>query len=127
MKTAVRLLGLLRDDSSAKQADIGQQLHVKESTISTRRRRLERLGYIRGYHADIDYKRLGLGWPYESRQVCKSGWVVLVVVEPMGMCVSAISAVHISTGRRSQLAASSAGGLVGTSSRLSLAKDSALK
>ena len=66
---------------------------------------------------------------YESRQGCKWEFrvvLVAVVVEPVGMCVSARGAVHISTGRSGQLAASSAGGSVGTSP-LSFAKDSALK
>ena len=64
---------------------------------------------------------------YESRQGCKSGFrVVLVVVVPVEMCVSALGAVHLSTGRPAQLAAGSAVGSVGTSC-FSLASDSALK
>jgi hypothetical protein len=52
--------------------------------------------------------------------------VLAVVVGPAGMCGNALSVVHISTGHPAQLAAGSAGGSVGTSSRFSLASDSAL-
>jgi hypothetical protein len=51
--------------------------------------------------------------------------MVLVVVEPVGLCDNAISVIHMATGWSSYEAAQSAGG-AGTSS-VSLASDSALK
>ena len=55
------ILALLRDDGRITAAEIARHLHLGESTVHDRLQRLRDAGYIRGYHADIDYERLGLG------------------------------------------------------------------
>ncbi len=55
-----RLLGLLRDNARAPLVELARELGYGNATIHERVRRLERLGYIRSYHAEVDYSRLGL-------------------------------------------------------------------
>ena len=56
-----RILALLRDDGRATVAAIARALHLSHPAVHERLRRLTRAGYIRGYHADLDYALLGLG------------------------------------------------------------------
>ncbi len=55
------MLAMLRDDARLSVAAIGRSLHLSHPAVHERLRRLTREGYIRGYHADIDYSRLGFG------------------------------------------------------------------
>jgi Lrp/AsnC family leucine-responsive transcriptional regulator len=55
------MLAMLRDDARLPVAAIGRALHLSHPAVHERLRRLTREGYIRGYHADLDYGLLGFG------------------------------------------------------------------
>lgn len=50
---------LQRDARHTSSSDIAELAGVSASTVRNRIRRLEEIGVIRGYHADIDYERAG--------------------------------------------------------------------
>lgn len=54
------ILALLAHDGRASKADIGRHVGLTPAAIIERLRKLEASGVIRGYHADIDPKALGL-------------------------------------------------------------------
>lgn len=56
-----RILALLRDDGRLSLAALGRALNLSHPAVHERLRRLTRDGYVRGYHADLDYQRLGFG------------------------------------------------------------------
>ncbi|THG35060.1 Lrp/AsnC family transcriptional regulator [Glaciibacter flavus] len=53
------LLRALSVNARASGSALAAEVGVAESTVSLRLRRLQNLGYIRGYHADIDLATLG--------------------------------------------------------------------
>jgi DNA-binding Lrp family transcriptional regulator len=58
-KTDRTLLRAVSANARVSGAALAAELGVAESTVSLRLRRLQSLGYIRGYHADIDLVALG--------------------------------------------------------------------
>ena len=52
---------MLRDDGRIAVAAIARALNLSHPAVHERLGRLTRAGYVRGYHADLDYARLGLG------------------------------------------------------------------
>lgn len=58
-KTDVAILRLLQRDSRTSFRDIAKEIGVSVPTVSSRVERLEKLGVLRGYHADIDSETLG--------------------------------------------------------------------
>jgi Lrp/AsnC family leucine-responsive transcriptional regulator len=56
----LQLLGLLRADARTSVVALGRALHLGNATVHERLRRLQRDGFIQGFHADLDYDRLGL-------------------------------------------------------------------
>lgn len=54
------LLRRLQDDGRAAIAQLARELHLTVTPCAERVKRLEELGYIRGYHAELDPGRLGL-------------------------------------------------------------------
>src|SRR6266511_2735366 len=52
---------MLRDDGRAPLAAIARALHLSHPAVHERLQRLTKAGYILGYHADLDYAKLGLG------------------------------------------------------------------
>lgn len=59
-KTDLDILGLLRHNGRASKAEIGRHVGLTTASIIERLRKLEASGAIRGYHANIDPKALGL-------------------------------------------------------------------
>ena len=57
----LRLLALLQEDASLSNADLAERIHLSPSQCSRRRAALEAAGYIRGYRADLDARKLGYG------------------------------------------------------------------
>lgn len=58
-KTDVAILRLLQRDSRTSFRNIAKEIGVSVPTVSSRVERLEKLGVLRGYHADIDFEKLG--------------------------------------------------------------------
>lgn len=56
-----RILRALREDARQSNRRIARQLDVAATTVGKRLADLEQRGVIRGYRADIDYGKLGLG------------------------------------------------------------------
>ena len=54
-----KILQLLQDDARISHAEIGRQVHLSQPAVSERIRRLEAVGVIRAYRADINPKALG--------------------------------------------------------------------
>jgi DNA-binding Lrp family transcriptional regulator len=57
----LRLLALLQDDASLSNAELAERVGLSASQCSRRRAGLEAAGYIRGYRADVDARKLGYG------------------------------------------------------------------
>lgn len=57
-RTDVEILKMLQMDSRASFRDIAKKTGVSVPTISARVERLEKLGVLRGYHADLDVDKL---------------------------------------------------------------------
>lgn len=55
-----RLLALLQDDAKRPLASLGEAVDLAPSSVAERVRRLESSGVIRGYHAMVDPRRVGL-------------------------------------------------------------------
>jgi Lrp/AsnC family leucine-responsive transcriptional regulator len=55
------LLQRLQADGRAPIAQLAREVHLTVTPCAERVKRLEDLGYIRGYHAELDPARLGLG------------------------------------------------------------------
>jgi DNA-binding Lrp family transcriptional regulator len=58
--TDTRLLGALQKNAHLTAQELSEMLHLSASQIGRRRQRLEAEGYIEGYIARVDAKRLGL-------------------------------------------------------------------
>lgn len=56
-----RILKVLQEDGRAPVSEIARQVHLSVTPCLTRVRRLEAAGFIRGYFAELDPERLGLG------------------------------------------------------------------
>jgi Lrp/AsnC family leucine-responsive transcriptional regulator len=59
-QTNLRLLSELQDDARVSLAELGRRVGLSSPAVAERLQRLEQLGAIRGYHADIDPRALGL-------------------------------------------------------------------
>ncbi len=57
--TGLRLLGELQRDARVSLAELGRRVGLSSPAVAERIKRLEGAGVIRGYHADIDPRRLG--------------------------------------------------------------------
>jgi Lrp/AsnC family transcriptional regulator for asnA, asnC and gidA len=56
-----RLLALLREDARASLVQLGETLDLGHAAVHARIRRLRHDGYLKGFHAALDYDRLGFG------------------------------------------------------------------
>jgi len=56
-----RILKILQEDGRLPVSDIARQVHLSITPCLARVRRLEAAGFIRGYFAQLDPERLGLG------------------------------------------------------------------
>ena len=54
------LLAELQDDARLSIAELGRRVGLSSPAVADRIQRLEQFGVIRGYHADIDPRALGL-------------------------------------------------------------------
>src|ERR1700742_4799478 len=57
--TNLLLLAKLQDDGRRSLAELGREVGLSPPAVAERVRRLEAEGVIRGYHADVDPRRLG--------------------------------------------------------------------
>lgn len=60
-RTDQEMLRLLQDDGRITGGKLAEKLALSESPCWRRQKRLEAEGYITGYHASVDRRRLGLG------------------------------------------------------------------
>lgn len=60
-ETDCGLLDLLQKDGRASNVTLAEKLNLSESPCWRRQKRLEKDGFIKGYHAHLDRKRLGFG------------------------------------------------------------------
>ena len=56
-----RILSVLQVDCKMPLARVGEQVGLSAPSVVERVRKLEQEGFIRGYHAQLDARRLGLG------------------------------------------------------------------
>ena len=56
-----KILALLQDDARLTNNDLSEAVHLSPSQCSRRRSRLEKDGYVRGYHARLDGEKVGYG------------------------------------------------------------------
>ncbi len=54
------LLARLRDDARVSLVTLARQVHLSHASVHQRVRRLLRAGYVRGFHARLDFARLDL-------------------------------------------------------------------
>lgn len=59
-ETDVRIVALLQTDCKAPLARIGESVGLSAPSVMERVRKLEQAGVIRGYHADVDARKVGL-------------------------------------------------------------------
>ena len=57
----LRLLALLQETASLSNSELAERIRLSPSQCSRRRAALEAAGYIRGYRADLDARKLGYG------------------------------------------------------------------
>lgn len=55
------IIGELRADARLSWRELGQRIGLGPTATADRVRRLEQLGVLRGYHADVDLSALGMG------------------------------------------------------------------
>jgi len=55
------MLDLLQKEGRASNVTLAERLHLSESPCWRRQKRLEENGFIKGYHAHLDRRRLGFG------------------------------------------------------------------
>lgn len=58
--TDLRILDLLQADGRMKRTDVAEAIGLSLPSASERMRKLEERGYISGYHATVDARRLGI-------------------------------------------------------------------
>jgi Lrp/AsnC family leucine-responsive transcriptional regulator len=56
-----RILKELQEDARLSHAELGRMVHLSRPAVAERMKRLEGLGIIAGYHAEINLSRLGYG------------------------------------------------------------------
>lgn len=56
-----KILALLQDDARLTNNDLSEVVHLSASQCSRRRSRLEKDGFVRGYHAQLDGEKIGFG------------------------------------------------------------------
>ena len=56
-----RILRALREDARRSNRQLARELGVAATTVGNRLADLEKSGVVRGYRADVDYAKLGLG------------------------------------------------------------------
>ncbi len=56
-----KILALLQDDARLTNNDLSEAVHLSPSQCSRRRARLEKDGFVRGYHAQLDGEKVGFG------------------------------------------------------------------
>ena len=56
----LEIIAALQDDARATYADVGRRVGLAASSVHDRVRKLEQLGAIRGYRAEIDPEKVGL-------------------------------------------------------------------
>ncbi|MCO4319504.1 Lrp/AsnC family transcriptional regulator [Phyllobacterium sp. 21LDTY02-6] len=56
-----KILSLLQEDGRLTNNELSERINLSASQCSRRRTRLEEEGYIRGYRAELDREKLGLG------------------------------------------------------------------
>jgi Lrp/AsnC family leucine-responsive transcriptional regulator len=59
-ETNLRLLAELQDDARLSLAELGRRVGLSSPAVAERLQRLESTGVIRGYHAELDPRALGL-------------------------------------------------------------------
>ncbi|GIZ50066.1 Lrp/AsnC family transcriptional regulator [Noviherbaspirillum aridicola] len=59
--TDLRMLRLLQDEGRIANARLAERLNLSETPVWRRLRRLEEEGYVRGYQAVLDQRKLGYG------------------------------------------------------------------
>ncbi len=59
--TDLALLAALQENAMMTAQELSERLHLSPSQAGRRRQRLEAEGYIRGYRADVEPERIGLG------------------------------------------------------------------
>ena len=57
-----KLLAILREDGRAPIVELARRVNQSKTPCGERLRRLERLGFIRGYRAELDAEKLGHGY-----------------------------------------------------------------
>lgn len=55
----VQIIRLLKQNARMSLKDISAEVHLTSPALSARIDKLEKSGYIRGYHADIDLEKIG--------------------------------------------------------------------
>lgn len=60
-RTDLRILELLQKEGRLTNARLAEHLHLSETPVWRRLRRLEEEGYITGYQANLDRRKLGFG------------------------------------------------------------------
>jgi Lrp/AsnC family leucine-responsive transcriptional regulator len=60
-QTDLRILAELQQDARLTNVDLAERVHLSPSPCLRRTRRLEEAGVIRGYRADLDRDKIGLG------------------------------------------------------------------
>ncbi len=56
-----KILALLQGDARLTNNDLSEAVHLSPSQCSRRRNRLEKEGFVRGYHAQLDGEKVGFG------------------------------------------------------------------
>lgn len=56
-----KILALLQDDARLTNNDLSEAVHLSPSQCSRRRARLEKDGFVRGYHAHLNGEKVGFG------------------------------------------------------------------
>jgi Lrp/AsnC family transcriptional regulator, leucine-responsive regulatory protein len=57
--TNTQLLSALQENARLSLAELGRRVSLSAPAVAERLRRMEEDGFIRGYHADVDYRKLG--------------------------------------------------------------------
>lgn len=77
-QTDIDILDVLQQDARISYAELGRRVGLSSTAVTERVHRLEEAGVLKGYHADVDLKALGL-----------SVTVFIELTTPTGMCFAA--------------------------------------